>query len=134
VGLLHAAGGRGRLPRLKLKPAKVNHRETATACSKGSSKPPRHAARGRRNRKIMQGDRSACDKSGERQDEQWRRGEETNNGGGELLPGRLAAGGLASGLLGTRHLDWNCCGLWNSIGTEGEGLNRRMSGGEGGYL
>jgi hypothetical protein len=26
VGLLHAAGGRGRLPRLKLKPAKVNHR------------------------------------------------------------------------------------------------------------
>jgi hypothetical protein len=26
VGLLHAAGGRGRLPRLKLKYMKVNHR------------------------------------------------------------------------------------------------------------
>jgi hypothetical protein len=33
------------------------------------------------------------------------RGEETNNGG-ELLPGRLAAGGLAGGLLRTRHLDF----------------------------
>jgi hypothetical protein len=40
------------------------------------------------------------------------RGDDTHNGGGELLPGRLAAGGLAGGLLGTRHLDWNCLRIW----------------------
>jgi hypothetical protein len=43
VGLLHAAGRRGRLPRLKLKHAKLTVSETAEACSDGSTEPQEHA-------------------------------------------------------------------------------------------
>jgi hypothetical protein len=77
VGLLHAAGGRGRLPRrLQLEQPKLATVETATAC-----------------RKIG-------------------KGETRTNNGGELLPGRLAAGGLAGGLLRTRHLDLELPIIW----------------------
>jgi hypothetical protein len=58
------------------------------------------------------------------------RGDGTNNGGGELLPGRLAAGGLAGGLLRTRHRDLELLRIWVvvELETEGEGLDRGFVG------
>uniref|UniRef100_A0A453MUT6 Uncharacterized protein n=1 Tax=Aegilops tauschii subsp. strangulata TaxID=200361 RepID=A0A453MUT6_AEGTS len=70
VGLLHAAGGRGRLPR-RLKRKRHN-----------------------RNR------RSSANQQEIRTEEEGEKGAgETYDGGGELLAGGLAAGGLAGGLL-----------------------------------
>jgi hypothetical protein len=89
VGLLHAAGGWGRLPR-SLDTERTNQ----------SEKPYN------RDRRIGIWDTTEIDTT--ELGENAREGGEKRGGGtnlgGELLPGGLAAGGLAGGLLGTGHL------------------------------